>query len=85
MTVSQYLKTIQNELAAGNATEHTHRSALKTLIESLAEKIAATNEPQRIKCGAPDYIITQGQIPLGYVEAKAVGVSLDWRRALQLE
>lgn len=77
MTISQYLKTIQNELAAGNATEHTHRSALKSLIESLAEKVTATNEPQRIKCGAPDYIITRGQVPLGYVEAKDVGVSLD--------
>lgn len=77
MTVSQYLKTIQHELAAENATEHTHRSALKSLIESLSEKITATNEPQRIKCGAPDYIVTRGQIPLGYIEAKDVGVSLD--------
>ena len=77
MTISQYLKTIQNELAAGNATEHTHRPALKSLIESLDEKVTATNEPQRIKCGAPDYIVTRGQIPLGYVEAKDVGVSLD--------
>jgi predicted helicase len=77
LTISQYLKTIQNELAAGNATEHTHRSALKSLIESLAEKITATNEPQRIRCGAPDYIVTRGQIPLGYIEAKDVGVSLD--------
>lgn len=77
MTISQYLKSIRNELAAGNATQHTHRSALKSLIESLAEKIAATNEPQRIKCGAPDYIVTRGQVPLGYIEAKAVGVSLD--------
>ena len=77
MTISQYLKTIQNELAAGNATEHTHRPILKSLIESLDEKVTATNEPQRIKCGAPDYIVTRGQIPLGYVEAKDVGVSLD--------
>jgi hypothetical protein len=77
LAISQYLKTIQQELAANNATEHTHRSALKSVIESLGEKITATNEPQRIKCGAPDYIITRGQIPLGYIEAKDVGVSLD--------
>ncbi len=63
MTVSQYLRTIEQELAAGNATEHTHRSALKSLIESLAETVTATNEPQRIKCGAPDYIVTRGEIP----------------------
>jgi predicted helicase len=77
LTISQYLKTIQDELAAGNATEHTHRSALKSLIESLAEKVTATNEPQRIKCGAPDYIVTRGHVPLGYVEAKDVDISLD--------
>lgn len=77
MTATEYLKTLEKELAADNATEHTHRSALKSLIESLADKITATNEPQRIKCGAPDYIITRGQVPLGYVEAKDVSVSLD--------
>ena len=77
LTLTQYLKVIENELLAGNATEHTHRAALKSLVESQAEKITATNEPQRIKCGAPDYIITRGQIPLGYIEAKDVGVSLD--------
>jgi hypothetical protein len=77
LSLTQYLKKIERELAAGNATEHTHRTALKTLIESLADQITATNEPQRIKCGAPDYIITRGQVPLGYIEAKDVGVSLD--------
>lgn len=77
MSLTQYLNTIEKEVAAGNATEHTHRPALKSLIESLAEKITATNEPQRIKCGAPDYIVTRSQIPLGYIEAKDVGVNLE--------
>ena len=75
--VSAYLKAIEKALLAGNATEHTHRPALKTLIESLDERVTATNEPKRQRCGAPDFIITQGQTPLGYVEAKDVGVSLE--------
>jgi hypothetical protein len=33
--LNHYLKTIEKELSAGNATEHTHRPALKSLIESL--------------------------------------------------
>ena len=37
-----YLQTINKELAAGNATEHTHRTALKSLIESIGDKITAT-------------------------------------------
>jgi len=76
-SAAQYLKQIEQALAAGNATEHTHRPALKSFIESLAEGITATNEPKRVRCGAPDFIVTRGQTPLGYVEAKDVGVSLD--------
>ncbi len=72
-----YLKELQKNLSTGQATEHTHRSALKTLLESVGENITAINEPKRIECGAPDYIITRAGTPIGYVEAKDVGVSLD--------
>ena len=34
--VQDYIGTIEKELVAGNATEHTHRPALKALIEGLA-------------------------------------------------
>lgn len=77
-----YLNAIAANIKAGNATEHTHRPALKTLLETIgvqtgAADIQAINEPQRIACGAPDFIVTRGVLPLGYVEAKDVGVSLD--------
>ena len=72
-----YLTQIEQALKAGNATEHTHRPALKALLESLEPGVTATNEPKRIKCGAPDYIVTRGDIPLGYIEAKDIGISLD--------
>ncbi|HKR02374.1 MAG TPA: hypothetical protein VJT09_16985 [Pyrinomonadaceae bacterium] len=42
---STYLRAIEKALAAGNATEHTHRPALKSFIEQLADGITATNEP----------------------------------------
>jgi len=84
-----YLEAIATALKAGNATEHTHRPALKTLLEAVGTQagasrgkhaqgaVQATNEPQRIDCGAPDFIVTRGVLPLGYVEAKDVGVHLD--------
>ena len=80
-----YLEAVVANLKAGNATEHTHRPALKTLLEAVGAQVGgaahgaiqATNEPQRIACGAPDFIVTRGVLPLGYVEAKDVGVSLD--------
>jgi hypothetical protein len=75
--VNEYIKAIEKELVAGNATEHTHRPALKALIEGLAEKVTATNEPTHIECGAPDFVVTRGVTTIGYIEAKDVGKSLD--------
>lgn len=72
-----YIHALEKELAAGNATEHTHRTALKILLESIGNKITAINEPQRIKCGAPDFIVTKGAITVGYIECKDVDKSLD--------
>ncbi len=72
-----YLALIEQAYKAGNATEHTHRPALKDLLEAFQSDVTATNEPKRIKCGAPDYIITRKDIPLGFVEAKDIGISLD--------
>ena len=75
-----YVKRLSDNLGLGNATEHTHRSALETLIESVCDGITATNEPKRIECGAPDFVVTKTQqnpLTLGYVEAKDVGTSLE--------
>ncbi len=73
---SKYLRLIQDELQSGSATERTHYPALKALMESLHPEVKASVEPKRIECGAPDFIVTRGNIPLGYIEAKDVGVSL---------
>ena len=75
--LQDYMRTIEKELAAGNATEHTHRPTLKTLVEGLAKGVIATNEPQRIECGAPDFLVTNGVLQVGYIEAKDIGKSLD--------
>jgi len=39
--------------------------------------MTVTNEPKRIDCGAPDYIVTRGEIPVGYIEAKDIGENLN--------
>ena len=79
-----YLDQVAAALKAGNATEHTHRPALKTLLEALDSTIIANNGPKRIACGAPDYIIIKGDLPLGYIEAKDVGADLDAVEKLSL-
>ncbi len=73
----EYIQAIEKELVAGNATEPTHYSALKTLIEGLAEGITATVQPTHIECGAPDFVVSKGALAIGYIEAKDVRKSLD--------
>ena len=72
-----YVGELSRSLSEGNATEHTHRPALKTLLESIDDSITATNEPARIECGAPDYSVSDNGLTVGYIEAKDIGISLD--------
>jgi hypothetical protein len=75
--IKPYLRAIERELEHEKTTEHTHRPALKSFIESLGE-VLATNEPGREKCGAPDYVVTKaGAVTVGYMETKDIGKSLD--------
>ncbi|MEE8413766.1 MAG: N-6 DNA methylase, partial [Dehalococcoidales bacterium] len=73
----QYLYNIEKKLTIGDATEHSHRSALESLIEAMIQGVTATNEPKRIECGAPDYVIRKGPVIIGYIEAKDIGKTLD--------
>jgi predicted helicase len=76
--IQDYLRKLERALKRGDATEHTHRPALKELLEALDDKIVATNEPKRSECGAPDYVVSRkrDQLSLGYVEAKKIGADL---------
>jgi len=73
MTIPNYIESISKRYKQGNSTEHTFRSDLQQLIESLLPEIRATNEPKRQTCGAPDYILTKRDVPVGFVEAKDIG------------
>ncbi|HRO08538.1 MAG TPA: hypothetical protein PK047_06695 [Saprospiraceae bacterium] len=73
MTLEQYIQNIDKRYRLGNATEHTFRGDLQQLVESLVQDIRATNEPKRQSCGAPDYILTKKEIPVGFIEAKDIG------------
>lgn len=72
-----YTSSLQENLAAGHASEGSHYPALKALLESLREGLVATSLPSRIECGAPDFVLTKGSATIGYVEAKDIGKSLD--------
>jgi hypothetical protein len=76
--VSGFIDQVRKVQATGKSTEHSYRPALQTLLSSLSEGVTALNEPRRVQCGAPDFIIQRGEIAIGHVEAKDVG--LDIRR-----
>jgi len=76
MTLDQYIEGISKRYALGNYTEHTFRGDLQQLLETLVPDISATNEPQRIKCGAPDYVLMKREIPVGFIEAKNINDDL---------
>ena len=73
MTIQEYIENIYKRYKQGNATEHIFRGDLQQLLESLAPAIRATNEPKRQSCGAPDYILTRKDIPIGFIKAKDIG------------
>ncbi len=73
MTIDQYIANLNRHYKLGYATEHTFRGDLQQLLESLVPSIRATNEPKRQSCGAPDYILTNQEIPVGFIEAKDIG------------
>ena len=76
MTLEQYIESVNAKYRLGNATEHTFRGLLEQLVETIGTDIKATNEPKRIKCGAPDYILTlaakQKKIILKQLEIKTI-------------
>lgn len=74
--ISDFISKVQAVYKTGAATEHSYRSALETLLSGLEEGTTALNEPKRVKCGAPDFIVQRGEIVVGHVEAKDIGLDL---------
>lgn len=76
MTIQDYLSKINTLYKTGNAREHSYRGDLQNLLMSILPDVLVTNEPARVECGAPDYVLTRKDIPIGYIEAKDIGVDL---------
>jgi predicted helicase len=76
MPIQAYLSALTTRHKTGISREHSYRGDLQTLLGTLLKDVLVTNEPAHIACGAPDYILTRKGIPVGYVEAKDIGVNL---------
>ena len=73
-----YRRAISETLATGQATEHSYRPALQALVEGLGgDAVRAVNEPSHVVCGAPDFVVVRGGVPMGHIECKDVSAHLD--------
>lgn len=78
MSIEEYVQIVSKRLQSGISREHSYRGDLETLIRDLVQGVEITNEPANvIDCGNPDYVITKGKIPVGYIEAKDIGKDLN--------
>jgi predicted helicase len=81
MDFKEYIREIDRLYHVGNTTEHSFRGTLATYLQSILKNFVVTNEPRRIDCGAPDYVITLKSIPVAFIEAKDINDrDLDGRR-----
>lgn len=80
MTLSEYVASLNERYTTGISREHSYRGDLQNLLESMLDNVLVTNEPARIDCGAPDYILTNKGIPVGYMEAKDIGEPLTGKK-----
>jgi len=80
MTLSEYVASLNERYKAGISREHSYRGDLQALLESMLDNVLVTNEPARIECGAPDYILTKKGVPVGYMEAKDIGEPLKGKK-----
>lgn len=77
MTTRQYIENLNRRFQTGISREHAYRGDLQQYLESILKDIQVINEPARIACGAPDYILMKKDIPVGYIEAKDIAVDLN--------
>lgn len=80
MNIQQYITNVNVLFITGNSSEHSYRGGLQQLLTSMLKDVLVTNEPKRIDCGAPDYILTRKDIPIGYIEAKDVVENLNAKK-----
>ena len=72
--IATYIAEQNQQYATGKAHEHSYRLALQNLIKALLPKTyRIVNEPTRETCGAPDFIILKGDVPIAYIETSPSG------------
>ena len=80
--VNDYLQKIHKDRANPHATPelslHPHlRDLLKETVAFLSCDFSIISESTKLDIGRPDFIVQDGLLPIGYIEAEAFGTDLD--------
>lgn len=70
--IQNYIKEVNAMYQTGNAREHAYRPMLQRLLSALLSHYKVINEPARVECGAPDFMLMKGDTPMAFVEAKDI-------------
>ncbi|WP_323141729.1 type ISP restriction/modification enzyme [Massilia phyllosphaerae] len=73
--IENFIERVIAIYKTGIATEHSYRPAIEALFNALPGNMRAVNEPKRVACGAPDFIVHRGDLVVGHLEAKDIGIS----------
>lgn len=77
MDIYSYINDLNRALLSGQTTEHSLRGFLRDFLQAFDNTLTVINEPKRQQCGAPDYLIAKGNVPIGYVEAKDIDIDIS--------
>src|SRR3989344_5476151 len=75
--VEDYFSSISDKFQTGQAGEHAYRPAFEALIHALDPTLKILNDPSRSEHGNPDFVFLRGDVTVGYVETKDIGVNLN--------
>lgn len=74
--VKNFINSIIAIHKTGIATEHSYRPALQDFLTTVSPEVTAINEPKKIACGAPDFIIQRKDVIVGHIEVKDTHVNI---------
>ncbi|MFO0704417.1 MAG: type ISP restriction/modification enzyme [Candidatus Andersenbacteria bacterium] len=76
--VRHFIDEVRKKQTQSEAREHAYRPLLENLLSALlSDKYSVINDPAKVGHNAPDFLIKQGEVPCGYIEAKDITVDLS--------
>lgn len=72
MDIAAYLEEVRSKYESGQAIEHSYRSALQSLFQSVDASLTVIDAPKKSEAGMPNFLFVRDGVPLGWAEARDV-------------